>query len=177
MFLFVCAGCGSELTATLSRVALSVHAHQRFGNGLQLPALMESGTFAVEPEPWRPPRRRWHEIHPDESVTRGIYAPVEVLSGGTPGATVIAPGDTRGTVLIPEKRGGACCGLAEANGPNMACEACGLPVASRIDDCSSWQAMWLTPDAVCRLPAAGRDAAPLTWAELMTRGNGTPRSS
>ncbi|MGD1222122.1 hypothetical protein AB9Q10_27295 [Streptomyces krungchingensis] len=174
MFVFVCAGCGAELTAPLSRVTLPVHAHQQFGNGLQLPVLMESGTFAVEPEPWGPPWRGWNEIHPDEAAARGIYAPVEVLSDGAPGAIVIAPGDSRGTVLIPEKRGGACCGLAGADGPNMACEACGLPVATRIDDCSSWQAMWLAPDAVCRLPASGCDAAPLTWAELITQGKGTP---
>ncbi|MPY36366.1 hypothetical protein FNH09_35645 [Streptomyces adustus] len=174
MFVFVCAGCGAELTASLSRVALPVHAHQYFGNGLQLPVLMESGTFAVEPEPWGPPWREWDEIGPEEAAARGIYAPVDVLSDGAPGAIVVAPGDMRGTVLIPGKRGGACCGLAGADGPNMACEACGLPVASRIDDCSYWQAVWLAPDAVRRLPANGFDAAPLTWAELMAQGRGTP---
>ncbi|MFB7534412.1 hypothetical protein ACFC0C_40660 [Streptomyces sp. NPDC056178] len=179
MFVFVCAGCGARLTTALSRVALPAHAHQKYGNGLQLPVLMESGTFAVEPEPWGPPWRTWEEIDPDEAAARGIYAPVYALSDGAPGAIVIAPGDARGTLLIPEKGGGYCCGLDGADGPNMACEACGLPVASRIDDCSLWQAVWLAPGAVRRHPAdadadADADAAPLSWAELTAEGKGTP---
>ena len=174
MFVFACAGCGAELTTSLSQVTLPVHAHQKYGNGIQLPVLMEPGTFAVDPEPWGPPWRRWEEIPPDEAAVRGVYAPVYALSDGAPGAIVIAPGDTRGTVLIPEKRGGACCGLDGADGSNMACQACGLPVASRIDDCSLWQAVWLAPDAVRRLPVDGGDAAPLSWGELMAEGKGTP---
>ncbi|MGW7452979.1 hypothetical protein [Streptomyces sp. NPDC054787] len=174
MFVFVCAGCGAELTTPLSQVALLVHAHQMYGNGAQLPVLMESGTFAVEPEPWGPPWRKWEEIPPDEAAARGVYAAVHTLSDGEPGAIVIAPGDARGTVLIPENRGGGyCCGLDGAAGPNVACMECALLVASRIDDCSLWQAMWLAPNAVRRVPV-GVDAAPLTWAELMTKGKGTP---
>ncbi|MFB7368617.1 hypothetical protein ACFC0D_02020 [Streptomyces sp. NPDC056222] len=174
MFFFVCAGCGAELTTSLSQVALPAHAHQRYGNGLQLPVLMAPGTFAVNPEPWGPPWRRWEEIHPDEATARGVYAPVHALSDGAPGAIVIAPGDTRNTRLIPEKRGGACCGLDAGDGPNMACEACGLPVATRIDDCSLWQAVWLAPDAVRRLPVDGADTEPLSWTELMAAEKGTP---
>ncbi|MET8755585.1 hypothetical protein ABZW32_36640 [Streptomyces sp. NPDC004667] len=174
MFVFVCTGCGAELTAPLSRVTLPVHAHQTYGNGIQLPVLMEQGTFAVEPEPWGPPWRRWEEIHPDEAAARGVHAPVYALSDGAPGAVVIAPGDTRGTRLIPERAGGYCCGLDGADGPNMACESCGLPVASRIDDCSLWQAVWLAPDAVRRRPVDGAHAPPLSWAELLEGGKGTP---
>ncbi|WP_392675817.1 hypothetical protein [Streptomyces sp. LN785] len=174
MFVFVCAGCGARLTAPLSQVALPAHAHQKYGNAIQLPVLMESGTFAVESEPWGPPWRTWEEIDPAEAAARGIYAPVYVLSDGAPGSIVIAPGDTRGTLLIPEKGGGACCGLDGAEGPNMVCEACGLPVASRIDDCSLWQAVWLAPNAVRRLPVDDADDAPLSWAELMAEGKGTP---
>lgn len=174
MFVFVCAGCGARLTTPLSEVALPLHAHQIYGNGLQLPVLMESGTFAVDPEPWGPPWRTWEEIDPEEAAARGIYAPVYALSDAAPGAIVIAPGDTRGTVLIPEKGGGHCCGLDAADGPNMACEACGLPVANRIDDCSLWQAVWLDPNAVRRRPVDDADAAPLSWAELMAEGKGTP---
>ncbi|CAL9534362.1 hypothetical protein [Streptomyces sp. Tu 3180] len=176
MFVFVCTGCGAELTAPLSRVALPAHAHQKYGNGIQLPVLMEPGTFAVEPEPWGPPWRRWEEIDPDEAAARGIHAPVHALSDGAPGAIVIAPGDARGTLLIPEKAGGYCCGLDGADGPNMACETCGLPVASRIDDCSLWQAVWLAPDAVRRRPVddAGTGAGPLSWAELLLERRSTP---
>jgi hypothetical protein len=174
LFVFACAGCGEELTAPMSQVVLPVHAHQSYGNGIQLPVLMESGTFAVDPEPSGPPWRRWEEIDPDEAADRGIYAPVHALSGGVPGAVVIAPGDVRGTVLFPEKRGGACCGFGGADGPNMACEACGLPVASRIDDCSLWQAVWLAPNAVRRLPVDSADAAPATWEELIAEGKSTP---
>ncbi|WP_190190729.1 hypothetical protein [Streptomyces minutiscleroticus] len=176
MFVFVCVRCGFELTAPLSQVALPAHARQKYGNGLQLPVLMESGTFAVELEPWGPPWRRWEEIDPDEAAARGIHAPVHALSDGVSGAVVIAPGDTRGAVLIPEKRGGACCGFDGGDGPNMACAACGLPVASRIDDCSLWQAVWLAPDAVRRLPVEGADAGPLSWADLLTEGDGVPPS-
>ncbi|MGA5816612.1 hypothetical protein ACPC54_01925 [Kitasatospora sp. NPDC094028] len=137
MFVFVCAGCGAELTNRLSQVALPVHAHQKYGNGIQLPVLMESGTFAVDSE-----------------------------SG--PGAIVIAPGDACGTVLVLEKAGGYCCGIDAIDGPNMACEACGLMVASRIDDCSFWQAVWLEPDVVRRVPVDGTGTEPpLSWAELM----------
>ncbi|MFF3468961.1 hypothetical protein [Streptomyces sp. NPDC002619] len=174
MFVFVCEGCDAELTTSLTQVALPVHAHQKFGNSVQLPVLMESGTFAVDPEPSGPPWRKWEEIDPEEAADRGIYAPVYALSDGAPGAIVVAPGDTRGTVLIPEKRGGACCGIDGADGPNMACMSCGLPVASRIDDCSLWQAVWLAPDAVRRLPLDGAEDAPLSWAELMDKGKGTP---
>ncbi|MFE2638396.1 hypothetical protein ACFXKS_23720 [Streptomyces scopuliridis] len=135
---------------------------------------MESGTFAVDPEPWGPPWRRWEENDPDEAAARGIYAPVYALSDGAAGATVIAPGDARGTLLIPEERGGACRGLDGAGGPNMACEACGLPVASRIDVFSLWQAVCLAPNAVRRLPADDADAAPLSWAELTAERNSAP---
>ncbi|MCJ0873466.1 hypothetical protein [Streptomyces sp. AP-93] len=173
MFVFACAGCGARLTIPLSQVALPAHAHQTYGNGIQLPALMESGTFAVEPEPWGPPWRRWQEIDPGEAAARGVHAPVHVLSDGAPGSIVIAPGDTRGTVLVPEAGDGYCCGLGRGDGPNMACEACGLPVASRIDDCSVWQAVWLAPDAVHRLPVDDGDAV-LSWAELLAEGKGTP---
>ncbi|MCX4845313.1 hypothetical protein [Streptomyces sp. NBC_00893] len=174
MFVFVCAGCGAELTTPLSQVALPVHARQTYGNGAQLPVLMRSGTFAVDPEPWGGPWRMWDEIDPGEAEARGIYAPVHALSDGTPGASVIAPGDIRGTRLIPEKRGGACCGLDGAGGPNMACEACDFPVAARVDDCSLWQAVRLGSDTVHRVPVDGAHAAPLSWAELVEEGERTP---
>jgi hypothetical protein len=135
---------------------------------------MEPGTFAVDPEPWGPPWRRWEELSPGEAEARGIYAPVRALSEGEPGATVIAPGNVRGTRLTPGKSGGACCGLDGRDGPNMACLACGLPVASRIDDCSLWQAVWLAPRSVRRVPVGDADAALLTWEELLEEGKSTP---
>ncbi|MGW3356846.1 hypothetical protein ACWDFL_15700 [Streptomyces bungoensis] len=174
MLVFVCAECGAPLTAPLSEVALPAHARQKYGNGIQLPVLMESGTFAVDPEPWGPPLRRWEEIGPGEPTARDIYPLVHALADGVPGAIVIAPGDARGTRLIPEKSSGACCGLDGADGPNMVCEACGLPVASRIDDCSLWQAVWLAPNAVRSLLIDAADAAPLSWEELMAEGTRTP---
>jgi hypothetical protein len=174
LFVFVCAGCGAELTTPLTQVALPAHARQTYGDGAQLPVLMESGTFAVDPEPWGGPWRMGEEIVPDEAAARGIYAPVHALSDSAPGASVIAPGDVRGTRLIPEKLGGACCGLDGADGPNTACAACGLPVATRTDDCSLWQAVRLSPDATHRVPADGAHAAPLSWAELAAKGERTP---
>ncbi|MFF5787170.1 hypothetical protein ACFY8P_19640 [Streptomyces sp. NPDC012693] len=175
MFVFVCAGCGADLTAPLGQVPLPVHAHQHYGNGIQLPVLMEPGTFAVEPEPWGPPWRRWADVDPGEAEARGVFAPVHALSDGAPGAVVIAPGESHGTVLIPENRGsGYCCGLDGASGPNLACGACGRPVATRIDDCSLWQAVWLDPTAVRRVPVAGAETPPLSWSELMRSDEGTP---
>ncbi|MGC5000675.1 hypothetical protein [Streptomyces sp. DT195] len=177
MFIFVCAGCGARLTIPLSQFALPAHAHQKYGNGVQLPVLMESGTFAVDPKRLGPPWRRGNEPDPEEAAARGVPAPGFALSDGmpgTPGTVVIAPGDTRGTVLIPEMAGGYCCGLDWGEGPNMACEACGLPVATRIDDCSLWQAVWLAPDAVRRLPVDNTAPTTLSWAELLVEGKRTP---
>ena len=169
-------GVRSQLTAPLSQVALPAHARQKYGNGIQLPVLMESGTFAVDPEPSGPPWRRWEEIDPDEAAARGIYAPVYALSDGAPGAIVIAPGDTRGTVLIPERAGGYCCGLDGADGPNMACETCGLPV-EQDRRLLALAGGWPAPDAVHRLSVADTDAPPLSWAELTAEGRARPRSS
>lgn len=172
MFVFVCAGCGSELTAPLSRVALPVHAHQKYGNGLQLPVLMEAGTFAVEPEPSGPRGQTSQESDPNRAVARAFHAQDRAPFDGTRRAVVIAPGDTRGTVLIPERRGGACCGIDGGDGPNTACAACGLPVATRIDDCSLWQTVWLAPGAVRGLRLDGAQTGPSSWAELMAEGKG-----
>ncbi|MEU6851816.1 hypothetical protein ABZ901_18085 [Actinacidiphila alni] len=174
MFVFVCATCDAKLTVPLSRISLPVHAHQKYGNGTQMPVLMEAGTFSVDPEPWGPTWRRWDEIDPAEAEARGIYAPVYALSDGAPGAVVIAPGDIRGTRLIPEKRGGACCGLDGADGPNMACLTCGSAVATRIDDCSLWQAVWLAPGAVRSLSVGDADTTPLSWEELLEVGEVIP---
>lgn len=135
---------------------------------------MESGTFAVDPEPWGPPWRSWAEIRPDEAAARGVYAPVAALSNGAPGAIVIAPGDADGTMLMQGHRsGGYCCGIDTADGPNVACATCALPVATRIDDCSLWQATWLAPNAVRRL-RVGDAPAPLPWSELVERAEATP---
>ncbi|MFI0941916.1 hypothetical protein [Streptomyces sp. NPDC021020] len=174
MYVFLCAGCGEELTAPLSQVALPIHAHQSFGNGLQLPVLMEPGTFAVDPEPYGPPYRTWEEVGPDEAAARGIHAPVSSLSYGPAGAVAVAPGDVRATILNPDRRGGGCCGLAGGDGPNMTCEACGLPVATRIDDCSQWEAVWLDPRAVHRLAVDGDDPEPPSWDQLLAQDAGTP---
>ncbi|MEV1026478.1 hypothetical protein [Streptomyces sp. NPDC050264] len=175
MFVFVCARCEAELTTPLSQVCLPAHARQSYGNGIQLPVLMEAGTFAVDPEPWGPPWRLWDEIDPREAEARGIYAPVPTLSDGVPGAVAIAPGDARGTGLIPGRNDGGCCGLDGRDGPNTACEVCALPVATRIDDCSLWQALWFTPTAVHRLRVGSADAvAPLSWRELTENGKITP---
>ncbi|MFE7462640.1 hypothetical protein ACFU6R_00855 [Streptomyces sp. NPDC057499] len=149
---FVCAGCGATLTAPLSRVALPVHARQRCGHEL-LPVLMEQGTYAVDPEPSGPPWKPWAAVGAEEAAARGVYAPVPALSYGAAGAVAVAPGDTRGTALIPERCDGPCFGTDGRDGPNLACEECGRAVATRIDDCGHWQVVWLDPRAVCRLPA------------------------
>lgn len=174
MFVFVCSRCAAELTTPLSQVSLPVHARQVYGNGAQMPVLMESGTFAVDPDPSGPPWRPWGDVEPVEAEARGIYAPLHSVPYGAPGAVVIAPGDIRGTRLIPEKGGGSCCGLDGSEGPNMACQTCNLAVASRIDDCSRWQAVWLAPDAVRRLHIDAPEAEPLSWEALLAERRSTP---
>ncbi|MFF4056042.1 hypothetical protein ACFYZ8_14925 [Streptomyces sp. NPDC001668] len=166
--MFVCAGCDAVLTAEVSRVALPAEVHQTWGNGTLLPVLMDAGTYAVDPEPSGPPWRRWDETGAAEAEKRGVYAPVFALSYGAPGAVFVAPGDTRGTVVIPERSGGFCCGLDGRDGPNLACGRCGQAVATRIDDCSYWQSVRFDPDAVRGVRA--EDSAPEAeswqdWAE------------
>ncbi|MBO2452857.1 hypothetical protein J4573_37595 [Actinomadura barringtoniae] len=165
MSVFTCMECQASLTAEVSRVALPVHAHQRFGHDL-LPPLLPPGTYAIDPEPFGTPWRPWSQIGAAEAESRGVYAPVPVLSDGPPGTIVIAPGEVRGTVLIPERLDGYCLGLDGRDGPNLACERCGVPVATRIDDCSLWQAVRLDPRAVRRVPTAG--ARELSWDEVLS---------
>ncbi|MFF4178268.1 hypothetical protein [Streptomyces sp. NPDC001750] len=173
---FVCARCGAALTAPVSPVALPVHARQTCGHQL-LPALMESGTYAVDPEPSGPPWRPWNEIGPDEAAARGVFAPLHGLSFGEPGAVVVAPGDLRDTALIPDRLGGSCMGLDGRDGPNVACANCGRAVATRVDDCSYWQTAWLVPHAVRRVPVdGGPDHRPAAeWQTLIReQQGGTP---
>ncbi|MFG2140894.1 hypothetical protein [Streptomyces sp. NPDC048650] len=160
MTTFVCAGCEAALSVALLRVALPAHAHQQWGNGTLLPVLMEPGTYAVDPEPSGLPWR-WSAVGRDEAAAGGGFAPASALSFGTPGAIVVAPGDTRGTALIPERCDGYCCGLDGSSGPNLACEQCGQPVATRVDDCSLWQAVWFARDAVRGLSTD----KPADWAD------------
>ncbi|KAB2357770.1 hypothetical protein [Actinomadura montaniterrae] len=173
MTVFACAGCGAVLTAPLSQVALPVHAHQSYGHAM-LPALMEPGTYAVDPHPSGPPWRLWGEITTAEAEAQGWYAPVHAVSLGPRGAVVIAPGDVRGTVLIPDRCDGYCMGLDGRDGPNLACTRCGRAVATRIDDCSLWQAVWLDPRAVRPLPGEPDDRAVLDWDDLQRERPGTP---
>ncbi|MEU5776220.1 hypothetical protein ABZ819_23355 [Streptomyces venezuelae] len=151
-----CVRCDAVLTRPVERVALPVRAHQTCWHDL-LPPLMESGTYAVDPEPFGPPWRSWSEIGARAAAERGVFAPVHRLSLAAPGAVVVAPGDTRGTVLIPERCDGYCMGLDGRDGPNLACARCGSAVATRIDDCSLWQTVWFVPDAVRLVPGSDAD--------------------
>jgi len=162
---FMCANCGAALTVPVERVALPVHAHQKSGYGL-LGVLMEPGTYAVKPGPFGPPWRPWAEVTAAQAEAAGVYAPVYALSEGPRGAVVVAPGDMCGTAFIPERSGGYCCGVDGRDGPNLACSRCGRPVATRIDDCGHWQAVWLDPGAVRRITGGGRPPEPLTWNDL-----------
>ncbi|GAA0937435.1 hypothetical protein [Nonomuraea longicatena] len=173
MTVFACARCDTLLTAPVSRVALPVHARQVYGHEL-IGVLMESGTYAVDPEPFGPPWRPWAENSPEQVRASGVHAPVFALSHGPREAIVIAPGDVRGTVLIPERCSGRCCGPDGRDGPNLACTGCGTAVASRIDDCGSWQAVWLDPRGVRALPVPGPALDSADWDELRERWPGTP---
>ncbi len=163
----MCAGCGAELTAPVSRAALPVHTYCGAWEELH-PPLMDSATYAVDPRPTGTPWRRWEEVGEEEAARQGVYAPVCSLSFGARNRVVIAPGDSRGMRLIPEKCDGYCRGVDGRTGPNLACEGCGRAVATREDDCGMWQTVWLEPDAVVRRPAPGSPAVPPPgWDDLL----------
>ncbi|OIJ68026.1 hypothetical protein [Streptomyces mangrovisoli] len=165
MDVFVCAGCGAELTAAVSRVALPVHTHHGAWEQLH-PALMEPATYAVDPRPTGPPYRRWTEVGADAAARQGVFAPRYSVSFGARNRIVIAPGDSRSMTLILEKCEGYCRGVDGRAGPNLACDGCGRPVATRMDDCGMWQTVWLEPDAVVRRPS-GPSAGPRPgWGDL-----------
>jgi hypothetical protein len=170
---FACTGCHAPLTSPLSRVVLPAHAGQRYGYGL-LDALMAPGTFAVDPEPYGPPWRRWAEVGAAEAEARGVYAPVSALSYGPRKTIVVPPGDVLGTTFIAGRLDGGCCGLDGRDGLNLACSRCGQPVATRIDDCGHWHATRLDPTAVYASPAP-TDPVPITsWETLASDRPGTP---
>jgi hypothetical protein len=173
MTLFACAGCGAVLTTPVSQVALPVHAHQSYGHQL-LGVLMESGTYAIDQQPFGPPWRPWAEVGADEAEARGVYAPLHALPYGPTGAVVVAPGDVRGTALIPERCDGYCMGLDGRDGPNLACAQCGQAVATRIDDCSLWQAVWLDPRAVRHLTGDEPARRVVDWETLREQRPGIP---
>ncbi|MFJ8623504.1 hypothetical protein ACIRD3_11745 [Kitasatospora sp. NPDC093550] len=139
MEVFTCEGCGAVLTAPLSRVPFPVYAHASYGNGHPMPVLMASGTYAADDDP-----------------------------AGDTRLIVIAPGDAVGTALVQRREYGACCGIDGRYGPNVTCAGCGRKVATRVDDCSLWQATWLEPHAVRAVPA-GPDRPVAGWAELTAR--------
>lgn len=165
MAVFGCAGCGTVLTAAVSRVALPIHLADAHWETLH-PPLLEAGTYAVDPAPYGPPWRRWDEVDPREAAERGRFAPFGALSDGPADTVVLAPGDMRGTRLILERAEGYCMGIDGRNGPNLACLGCDSPVGTRMDDCGCWQLVRLDPQAVVRLP--GPAERPLVdWAELL----------
>ncbi len=173
MEVFACAGCGTELTAPVSRVALPVHTHHGGWEELH-PPLMEPATYAVDPRPTGPPWRRWEDVGEDAAARQGVYAPVYSVSFGARNRIVIAPGDSRSMALIPEKCEGYCRGVDGRAGPNLACEGCGRAVAIRMDDCGLWQTVWLEPDAVVRRPSALPTASPPDWGDLKQAGHRVP---
>ncbi|RKN45254.1 hypothetical protein [Micromonospora endolithica] len=175
MTVFGCRACDTALTAPVSRVALPVHADQKYGNGpgSLVPAL-EPGTFAVNPLPSGPPWRRWAELDAGEAEALGWHAPRFSISAGPVGRVLITPGDVRGVVIDPGLVGdSACCGLADGE-PNMVCVTCGTPVAIRIDDCGLRQATWLNPLTTHILEDGPGPHPVLDWADLIDQRPGIP---
>lgn len=174
MDVFTCARCDAALTVPVVQVALPAHAHQHYSCVL-MPTLMARGTYAVDHEPFGPPRRPWAEVGPEEAAARGVFAPEFTLSFGPRGAVALAPGDTRRTVVIPERCDGYCCGLDGRDGPNLACEECGRPVATLLDDHAVWRAVWLDPTAVRRHSDGAPPPPPDSWDTLIRDHRGTPQ--
>lgn len=177
MTVFGCRTCGAALTVPVSRVALPVHPHQKYGNGPgSLDPVLEPGTFAVDPLPSGSPWRRWAELEVGEAEALGWYAPRFGISGGPAGQVLLAPGDVRDAVIDPALAGdSACCGL-DGGEPNMACISCGALVATRIDDCGLPQAVWLDP-LTTRVIEDGPGPHPvLDWTGLIDQRPGIPPS-
>ncbi|MEV6932493.1 hypothetical protein AB0M46_49485 [Dactylosporangium sp. NPDC051485] len=172
-----CRTCGAALTVPVSRVALPVHAHQTYGSAPgSLDPVLEPGTFAVDPLPSGSPWRRWAELEAGEAEALGWYAPRFSISDGPAGQVLLAPGDVRGAVIDPALAGdSACCGLGGGE-PNTVCVTCGTPVATRIDDCGLWQAVWLDP-LTTRVIEEGPGPHPvLDWTDLIDQRPGLPPS-
>ncbi|WP_410170019.1 hypothetical protein [Actinacidiphila bryophytorum] len=153
------------MTAPVSRVALPVHTH--YGRWEELhPPLMASGEYAVEPLLSGLPWRRWEEVGAEAAARQGVYAPVYSVSFGPRDKVVIAPGDSRSMSLILDRCEGYCQGVDGRSGPNLACQGCGRAVATRVDDCGSWQTVWLEPDAVVRRPSGLPAGPPPGWDDV-----------
>jgi len=175
MTVFGCRSCGTTLTVPVSRVALPVHADQKYGNGAgSLPPALEPGTFAVDPLPSGPPWRRWADLGAGEIEALGWYAPRFRVSTGPVGRVLLTPGDVRGAIIAPALVGdSACCGL-DGGEPNMVCVTCGTPVAARIDDCGLRQATWLDPLTTCVIDDAPGPHPMLDWSDLIDQHPGVP---
>ncbi|MFF9146513.1 hypothetical protein ACF1BN_16780 [Streptomyces sp. NPDC014861] len=157
MDLFLCAGCGAELSVPVERVALPVEARYRGGHSW-MPPLMDPGTYAVDPEPSGHPWRSWEEADEEEAAAAGVYAPVWSYSAGPRHRYVLAPGDTRGTRLVPERSGDSCLGVVGGSRPTLLCAGCGLGIGVREDDCGIWNTVRYEPHTVLRHRTA--DPAP-----------------
>ncbi|MFF0746944.1 hypothetical protein ACFYVL_41825 [Streptomyces sp. NPDC004111] len=135
---------------------------------------MAPATYAVEPLPTGPPWRLWEEVGEEAAAAQGVFAPVYSVSFGARNKVVIAPSDSRSLTLVPEKCEGYCRGVDGRAGPNLACEGCGRAVATRMDDCGLWQAVWLEPDAVVRRPSGLPAGPPPGWDDLRLAGHRLP---
>lgn len=175
MTVFGCRICDTTLTIPVSRVALPVHADQKYGNGPgPLAAALEPGTFAVNPLPSGPPWRRWADLEAGEAEALGWYAPRVSISAGPVGQVLLTPGDIRGVVIDPALADDSgCCGLGGEE-PNMVCATCGTPVATRIDDCGLRRAVWLDPLTTHVLEDGPGPHPVLDWADLIVQRPGIP---
>ncbi|WP_327011787.1 hypothetical protein [Dactylosporangium sp. NBC_01737] len=173
-----CRTCGAALTAPVSRVALPVHTRQKYHNGPgSLDPVLEPGTYAVDPLPSGSPWRRWADLEAGEAEEHGWYAPRFSISDGPAGQVLLAPGDVRGAVIDPSLVGdSACCGLGGGK-PNMVCVTCGTPVATRIDDCGRWQAVWLDPRTTSVIEIGPGPHPTLDWTDLIDQRPGIPPST
>lgn len=90
MDVFACTGCGTELTAPVSRVVLPVHTHHGGWEELH-PPLMEPTTYAVDPRPTGPPWRSWEEVGQDAAARQGVHTPVHAVSFDAASANIRVP--------------------------------------------------------------------------------------
>lgn len=158
--MFVCAGCGAPLSASVREVPYPDEPCT-FGHGPELPPnRMQPGTYSSRcypPRRWEPGPRRLRELPPRDP--EGAHY-------------VLAPGDGRGTALIIPRCHIGCWGLDGRDGPNLACSRCAAEVGFRLDDCLRWQETLLIASAVRVVDASDqeRSAAPCAppYPEILT---------
>lgn len=162
LHVFACAGCGTELTAPVSRVALPVHSHHGDWEELH-PPLTGPATYAVDPRPTGPPWRLWEEVGKDAAAWQDGYAPVYSVSFDARNRIVITSASPGPWSWYPKSARAAARGWTAGPASTWHARDVSGPwrPAWTIADCG--RRCFLGPDAVARRPSGLPAASPPDW--------------